>query len=475
MDDVLVGFVQALRAAGLRVSSSEALDAFQAATHTGLRDRTIMKAAMRAALVKRQRDIPVFDEIFDRYFSPSVEPMPFPGMGQGQEGEQDPQQYLKEHEEFMQRLREAMERMGRKPLDRLTEALMAGDVTVITAEMLEHMTPEQLQQLENMLQRGRLTRFILDEMGWQRMQAEMIELVRDLQQAGEFELAQKVRERLWELQELFPKWVANQVNDAYEKMNANPQQPVSNDLRQKEFARFTENEIRAMEEIVDQLARTLREDFSRRMRRGGFKRLDVSKTLRASYKTAGVPMELVFKERRRNKLRLAILCDVSSSVRNASRFMLQLVYSLQQQRGRVRSFVFIADVDEVSEFFERNSIDSAVEMATGEANIRYWAHSDFGNTFAQFLDEYGEALNSRTTIIILGDGRSNFYDPQVDALAEIRQRSRQVVWLNPESQWSWGSGDSIIDLYAHECDVLTECRNLEQLTQVMEHLTQTVV
>lgn len=475
MDDVLVGFVQALRAAGIRVSSSEALDAFEASKHAGIRDRSIMKAAMRSALVKQQQDIPTFDEIFDRYFSPTVEPMPFPGMGQGDDDEQSRQERLKAHEEFMQRLREAMERMGRQPLDRLTDALMAGNVTVITSEMLEHMTPEQLQQLENMLQRGRLTRHILDEMGWQKLQAEMIDLARDLQQAGEFELAQEVRERLWELQELFPKWVANQVNDAYEKMNANPREPVSRNLEQKDFARFTESEIRAMEEIVDQLARKLREDFSRRMQRGGFKRLDVSKTLRASYKTGGVPMELIFKEHRRNKLRLAILCDVSSSVRNASRFMLQLVYSLQQQKGRVRSFVFIADVDEVSDYFERNSVDAAVDMATGEANIRYWAHSDFGNTFKQFLDEYGDSINSRTTVIVLGDGRSNFYDPHLDALTEIRRRSRQVIWLNPESQWSWGSGDSIIDLYAQETDMLTECRNLEQLTAVMEHLTQSVV
>ncbi len=474
MDDVLVGFVQMLRAAGLRVSSSEALDAFLAVQHAGLRDRRTMKAALRAALVKRQQDIPLFDELFDRYFSPNAEPLPFPGPGD--EGQQGPSGRLKPHEEFMRQLQQAMERLGLPPLDRLTEALLAGNVTVITAEMLQHLTPEQLQQLENLLQRGQITRYVLDQMGWQRIQAQLIQLARALQQAGEFELAQQVRERLWELQELFPRWVAQQVHEAYNRM-APPrerQAALSKTLMDKEFTRFTEDEVRAMEEVVNQLAQKLREDVARRMRRGGTRRLDVTRTLRASYKTAGVPMELIFKERQRNKLRLVVLCDVSSSVRNASRFMLQLVYSLQQQRGHVRSFVFIADVDEVTEFFERNSLEAAVEMATGEANIRYWAHSDFGRVFRQFLDEYGDALNKRTTVIVLGDGRSNFFDPQVEALAEIRSRARRLIWLNPESQWAWGTGDSIIDLYAPECDLLVECRNLRQLAQVMEYLTKLV-
>jgi len=474
MDEVLVGFIQVLRRAGLRVSSSEALDAFLAARQVGLRHRPTLKAALRAALVKQQRDIPLFDELFDRYFSPTAEPLPLPGQGE-REGPGLPGR-LKPHEAFLQRLREAMERLGHRPLDRLTEALLAGNVMVITAEMLRHLTPEQLQQLENLLQRGQVTRYILDQMGWRRIQAELIQLARALQAAGEFELAQQVRQRLWELQELFPRWVANQVQEAYDRMHPRtPSRLVPKALQQKTFAQFTEEEVQAMQEVVDQLAQKLRADVARRMRRGGVKRLDVSRTLRASHRTAGVPMELVFKEQQRNRLRLAVLCDVSSSVRNASRFMLQLVYSLQQQRGRVRSFVFIADVDEVTRFFERNSLEAAIEMATGEANIRYWAHSDFGQVFRQFLELYSDALNKRTTVIILGDGRSNFFDPQVEALAEIRARSRQVIWLNPESQWAWGHGDSIIHLYAQECDLLVECRNLEQLTQVMEHLTRTVV
>ncbi len=473
MDDVIIGFVHALRRAGLRVSSSEALDAIVAAEQVGLREREVLKAALRASLVKRERDIPLFDELFDLYFNPEAHPPP--GWDEPS-AEETPWHTLPPNEAFMRRLQDAMERLNLPPLDRLTQALLAGNVTVITAEMLKHLTPEQLQQLENWLQQAQVVRYVLDQMGWQRIVERLLELARALQEAGEWELAQQVRERVWELEELFPRWVADQVREAYRRMHPEEHHvPRVKTLYQKDFAHFTPEEVQAMQDIVEQLARRLRDDISRRMRRGGIRRLDVRRTLRASYKTAGVPMELVFREHRRNRLRLAVLCDVSSSVRTFSRFMLHLVYTLQQQQGHVRSFVFISDIDEVTDFFKRHSLEAAVEMATSEAGIRYWAHSNFGEAFRQFLERYSDALNRRTTVIILGDGRNNFYDPGLEALAEIRARSRQVIWLNPENQWSWGTGDSIIHLYAQECDLLAECRNLQQLIAVMDYLTKRLV
>ena len=239
---------------------------------------------------------------------------------------------------------------------------------------------------------------------------------------------------------------------------------------EKPFAQYSDAEIRAMEEIIDQLAQRLRHDWARRATAGGQRRLDMARTMRSSMATFGVPLELHWKQRKRNRLNLVVLCDVSSSVRNASRFMLQLVYSLQQQRGRIRSFVFIGDLDEVTDSFARNHIDEAVEQATSGAAITYWAHSDFGRAFRQFIDEYGDALGSRTTVIVLGDGRSNFYDPQLDALQAINERSRQLIWLNPEQEEMWGWGDSIAPLYARHCDRMVECRNLAQLTQIVTAL-----
>lgn len=474
MDQVLTEFVQALRRAGLRISSSETLDGILAANMAGIEGREHMRAALRAALVKRSRDIPTFDEMFDRFFglqgSPMAPGQPMPGLSQPGGGELPMDQT--DLERAIQQAQQALDELGRQ-ISELTEAILRGDMPEVMARLAQAMHDSRASQMENLLQRGQMTQEILNRLDWSRVMAEMQALIRALQAMGEDELAQILQGRARDVQELFPRWVAEEVSSGFDRHNPEWRPPVGPALAQKDFSEFTEAEIEAMSQQVDLLAQKLRDDLSRRRQSGGRKRLDVSRTLRRSMRTAGVPMELSFREPRPNRLRLALLCDVSSSVRNAARFMLQLVYSLQQQRGRVRSFVFISDLTEVTDFFERNPLAAAAQMALSEADIPYWAHSDFGRAFRMFLDEYGDAVNSRTSVVILGDGRSNFHDPQLDALSTIRQRARRLIWLNPESRWGWGHGDSIIDLYARECDFLTECRNLQQLTAVMEYLTET--
>lgn len=473
MDQVLTEFVQVLRRAGLRVSSSETLDGLLAAQIAGIDDREQMRAALRAAMVKRSRDIPTFDQIFDHFFGlqgemPLGQPMP----GQGQPGEGDFPLDQSELEQAIQRAQQALDDLGEQISD-LTEALLRGDMPEVLSKLAQAMQDARASQMENFLQRGRMTQEILRRLDWSRVVAEIQALIQVLREMSEDELADALQGRARDVHELFPRWVAEEVSSGFERHNPEWQPPVGPALAQKDFSEYTAAEVEAMSRQVDRLAQKLRDELSRRKRTGDRKRLDVSRTLRRSMRTAGVPMELLFREPRPSRLRLALICDVSSSVRNASRFMLQFVHSLQQQRGRVRSFVFIEDLTEVTNFFERNPLDAAVEMALTDADIPYWAHSDFGRSFRMFLNNHSDAINSRTTVIVLGDGRSNFHAPQLDALATIRQRARRLLWLNPESQWGWGHGDSIIDLYARECDFLTECRNLEQLTAVMEYLTET--
>ncbi|MFQ5342385.1 MAG: VWA domain-containing protein, partial [Anaerolineae bacterium] len=427
MHRVLTEFVQTLRRSGLRVSSSETLDGLVAADIAGIDDRERMRAALRAAMVKRNRDIPTFDAIFDRFFGLQGE-LPLLGQslsGQGGPGDERFPLDQSDLERAIQLAQEALDELGRQISD-LTEALLRGDMPEVMARLAAAMQESRASQMGNPLQRGRMTQEILNRLDWSRVVSEMQALIRALAAMGEDELAQLLRGRARDVQELFPRWVAEEVASGFDRRNPEWRPPIGRALAQKDFSEFTEAEIEAMSRQVDLLARKLRDDLSRRRQSGGRKRLDVSRTLRRSMKTAGVPMELMFREPRPSRLRLAVLCDVSSSVRNASRFMLQLVYSLQQQRGRIRSFVFISDLTEVSDFFERNPLDAAVQMALSEADIPYWAHSNFGRAFRIFLDEYGDAINTRTTVLVLGDGRSNFHDPQLDSLATIRQRARRL-------------------------------------------------
>ena len=150
--------------------------------------------------------------------------------------------------------------------------------------------------------------------------------------------------------------------------------------------------------------------------------------------------------------------------------MLQFVYSLQDLYSKVRSFIFVSDVGEVTRLFEELDIHEAIQSALHGNIINVYAHSDFGRAFKAFHREYLAAINKRTTVILLGDGRNNYNLPHEWVLRDVQQRAKQVIWLNPENRMTWGFGDSEMDRYAPYCTVVEECRNLNQLYRVIDRL-----
>jgi uncharacterized protein len=188
--------------------------------------------------------------------------------------------------------------------------------------------------------------------------------------------------------------------------------------------------------------------------------------------TGGVPMTPVFRPPRPAKPELVILADISGSVSNFAVFTLQLTYALRTEFTRVRSFVFVDTIDEVTEILA--GADN-IAAATAEINARgcgVWldGHSDYGNALRSFRERYGDQLRSRSTVLVLGDARSNYHAPGADALKELSRRAGHLFWLNPESYSAWDSGDSVISQYAPFCDAVFECRNIRQLRAFIEQL-----
>jgi uncharacterized protein with von Willebrand factor type A (vWA) domain len=243
-----------------------------------------------------------------------------------------------------------------------------------------------------------------------------------------------------------------------------------NQLGDKSFYYLSDEEMEKMREAVSRLAQRLKNIITVRRKRMKKGRFDIKRTLRSNMVNGGVPFNLKFEKRKREKPQILILCDVSDSVRNASRFMLQFVYSLQDLYSRVRSFVFVADVGEVTESFRTNDVKEALDVALKGDIINVYAHSDFGRSFRNFVGDHIGAVNKRTTVIVLGDARNNYNLPHDWCLREIRQRAKRVIWLNPESRNTWGFGDSEMDRYAPHCDLVEECRNLNQLYRVIDQL-----
>src|SRR5258706_247337 len=180
--------------------------------------------------------------------------------------------------------------------------------------------------------------------------------------------------------------------------------------------------------------------------------------LLASLKARGLEPEIV------------VLCDVSDSVRNVSRLMLQFVYTLQELYARVRSFVFVSDIGEVTHLFKKMDVSSAVDLATAGKVINIAANSNYGHALKMFHSTWLGSITRRSTVIVIGDGRTNYNPPNAWALAELKRKCRRLIWLCPEERHSWGFGDSEMPLYARHCHRVESVRSLDELARVATEL-----
>jgi uncharacterized protein with von Willebrand factor type A (vWA) domain len=242
-----------------------------------------------------------------------------------------------------------------------------------------------------------------------------------------------------------------------------PSRHVTDELGEVHFASLTPREVEAMREAIAQFVRRLKDRIRRRnaARRRGVP--DLKKTLRRAAAYEGVPFEVCYRRRPPRRAKVVALCDVSGSVWSAARFMLNLLYSLQDSFAQVRSFIFVAGVQEVSRVFKRYAVNAAIDKILKEADIDYNAATDYGRTFREFRRRHMDSLNRQTTLIVIGDGRCNYTHPEEGLLAQMRARCRRLIWLNPEARQFWHTGDSEMRAYAGVCDEVRPCQNLDQL------------
>jgi uncharacterized protein with von Willebrand factor type A (vWA) domain len=242
-------------------------------------------------------------------------------------------------------------------------------------------------------------------------------------------------------------------------------------LFEKSFYSLTEEEIARMREVVNRLAQRIKNVMSIRRRRLKKGKLDLHTMLRRNMARGGMPFELVFKEKRKDRPKLVILCDVSSSVANVSRFMLQFVYSLQECFTKIRSFVFVAELGEVTQVFHDHEVGKAIEEALeGGGVINVYTRSNFGMAFHTFWRDFLSAVDKKTTVLVLGDARNNYNEPKAWCLRDLHNKAKNVIWLNPESPSAWGFGDSVMDKYLPHTTLAEECRNLRQLSRIVDKL-----
>lgn len=241
-------------------------------------------------------------------------------------------------------------------------------------------------------------------------------------------------------------------------------------LGNKFFSSLTLTEIEEMRIAIEQLVRKLKDIVTRRWAAQSSGVLDIKKTLRRASRYNGVPLDLTYKKKSPRKGKIVTLCDISGSVWSAARFMLNMIYSLHECFTKVRTFVFVSRLAEATDIFDGNDINDAIDKIMTGIDLDYNALTDYGETFYEFQKSYLHILDRKTTLIIVGDGRSNYFNPGESALEEMREKCRRVIWLNPEPDKFWSYGDSEMSTYIAYCHEVRPCQNLNQLANFIQEL-----
>jgi uncharacterized protein with von Willebrand factor type A (vWA) domain len=470
MQKKIIEFVNLLRKSGIRVSVAEGIDAFNALDELSLDDRDVFRDALRSAMVKRGDEISTYDELFDLFWSGFYDNLKNAfGDMEGDLGEMgiDLEQLLAQLAEMMQNMD------GDLDLGDLAKAMLTQNLAELENMIRQAAEQAGTERIENMLQVGFFSRRTTEQLGMEGAAQELEALAERMraQGMGDEAIAQ-MQELIRKLMETVRRSVRNFTERELQQQNHNYMEKFRREmLTEKSFYHLTEDEILRMREVVTRLAQRIKNILSIRKKRLKKGKLDLHQTLRRNMARGGIPFEVIYKTRRKERPKLVIMCDVSSSVANVSRFMLQFMYSLQEAFTKIRCYVFVAELGEVTDVFHDGDVSSAVEKALeGGDVINVYTRSNFGFAFHEFWKNHLSAVDNKTTVIILGDARNNYNDARAWCVRDIQNKAKNLVWLNPESPSAWGFGDSVMDRYMPYCDVVEECRNLRQLSKVVDQI-----
>ena len=445
-----IAFLEALRSAGLPVSLAENLDAIAALQSLHWGARSTVRDAYAATLVKRQSQRPTFDALFDLYF---------PGLvGSGAAADDTGEETVRDGADALRGFR-----------DELLEALGNGD----DAE-LQRLAVEAVGRFGAMPGRGPGLSSWSAYTALQRIAPEdLVErLVASLVAQGrvEGEARRDAGRRIGAFTRVVEGDARRRI--AEEK---GPDHVADVALRptidRLDFTAARKADLEEMRREIYPLARRLATRLTKERhakRRGP---LDFRRTVRASISTGGVPLTTHHRPRRPHRTELVVLCDVSGSVANFAQFTLLLVFALRDQFHKVRAFTFVDHVHEVTHHFKPGAdvADVMADLAASTSHAALWGRTNYGRAFAKFAEAADDALGPKTSLLILGDARSNYSDLNVPVLADLAKRCRHAYWLNPEHPRHWDTGDSAAGPYG-EIVPMVECRNLTQLGEFVHDL-----
>lgn len=456
MQKRMVEFIRALRAAGVRISLAESQDAMFGVDQAGVSDESAFKSAMKATLVKRHRQQPIFDYFFPLFFSNNKPPL----QNILEQLDQEQQQFLQAALDSLKGNLDAL----RDLLERLLEGREFSD-----EEMQQLAEDSGLPGAGEMYMRPWFERRMNRQAGLTQLQRMLDDFLEELAALGmsEAELAELealLRENLQGLSEQ----ISQHVGAALAQQMAEREPREQPDLLDVPLQRLSSADIEDIREEIRRLAARLRTRAALRQKRAKSGRFDPRKTMRKNMRYGGVPMEAQFRARHK-KPTLILICDLSTSMRFAVEFLLTMVYELSDQVRRAHSFIFIDDMVNVSNTLAELPPREAVARIMAENPPGYHS-TDLGNSLNTFDKQHMQLIDSRSTILFFGDGRNNYNDPRLDIAQDMQRRGRRLIWFCPEPRRQWGSGDSDMWEYSLVADKVFMVNNLRELADAVDRL-----
>jgi uncharacterized protein with von Willebrand factor type A (vWA) domain len=452
MRENLHRFFRAARGAGVRVSPGESIDAMRAVSDVGFSDRGILRDTFLLTLAKTQDEKKALGECFDLFFN-----HPEPQQAAPENGESDD-----EPDTTKTQAAESAGGQSTEGLGPLAEMLLSQDRSEIAAAIANASSAASLSDVRYFTQRGIFSSRILDLMGIARLRDDLDDL-----SATNPALAERLTAALEGLRDS----VRDTVSQALLLYGREESENLCNEiLRNAPLSRIEPRQVEQMRLLIRRIARRLRERYSKPRKRQRRGHLDVRRTIRRNAAWGGIPFLTAWKRRKRDRPKIVALCDVSGSVARVSDFFLLLIHSLHEVVSDVRSFAFSGHLIEVSDILESKSPEEAMAEIMSKVGF---GSSDYGGSFADFEKQWMNSVTQQTTVIVLGDARSNNLDPRADILRRIAERSKRLVWLNPEGRTAWGFGDSEMPRYSTFCTVVRQCATARQLERAVSDIVAT--
>ena len=457
---MIADFIRVLRAADVRVSPAEAIDAADVIGAVGFDDRDILKYALSQCLAKTEPEKRAFETCFESYFT-------LPDMAQAPQPEPDP-----ETEDEAGQNTDGVEDEtggGREATpegeNSLAQMIEQNDQAGLQAALADAAAASGLDDARLFTQQGMFTRRILDAMGLEALDATISQMRAESNDARRQQLESGRAQVFEEVSEFVERQIAMRTKNAGRLLREEA-------LSRIRLGNLDKSDMKIMRELIRKLAKRLATRHARRRKKAHRGMLDVRRTMRRNMSNDGLLFNLHWKRTKVERPRLVVMCDVSGSVAAVSRFFLMFLYSLDEVMPRTRSFVFSNRAGEISDKMAAGDMDEVMTQALRDYG---GGSTDYGMAMEDLAQAVLDEMDHRTTLLVLGDARSNFGDPGHLILKEMATRARRVIWLNPEPEASWNTGDSEMRRLGAYCSHVQVCNSVRDVERVLDNLLRVSV